>query len=215
MILSGIKDSKKANGEGMKAMDDSAFKVHIMTSNRHVHLSEESVAKLFGEAGLTFQRKANEDTTTFVCNETVTLEGPKGSIANVRVLGPFRYNQAELLITDNFKLGLEAPVRMSGDLDGAAEIRIIGPKGSVEFPCAIVARRHIHIGADLLEKYGFTTADEVSVRIDSYRGGVLDHVLFKKAKNPGDSATMHIDTEEGNAFGLGRSAEGIVLPKKR
>ena len=195
-------------------MADDAFEVHIMTSNRHVHLSQESVMKLFGEAGLTFQRKMNEDTNTFASLETVTLEGPKGSIPNVRVLGPSRDpNQVEILLGDTFKLGVEAPIRMSGKLDGAAMIRIVGPNGYVELPCCIIAHRHIHVGSVLLEKYGFTADEEVCVwvDVDGLRGGIMDHVRFSKTKNPNDSATMHIDTEEGNAFGIGKTASGVVL----
>ena len=194
-------------------MSEDVLEVHIMTSNRHAHLSKESEKVLFGEAGVTLQRPLSDDTSTFACNETVTIEGPKGSISGVRVLGPCRdYDQVELLAADTFKLGVDAPIRMAGELDGAATVKIIGPKGSVEVPCGIVAYRHIHIGSDLLEKHGLAADDEVSVKIDGIRGGTMDHVRLKKAKSkPNASATMHIDQEEGNAFGIAKTATGTVI----
>ncbi len=193
-------------------MFEEAFEVRIMISNRHVHLSQESEKILFGEAGLTFQRKTNEDSRTYACNETVTLEGPKGSISNVRVLGPSRSdNQVEILTADQYKLGIQAPLRQSGDLDGAATVKIIGPEGSVELPCAIVAERHIHLGTNIMDQYGLTKNDEVCVRVEGPRGGIFEHVKLKVGRKPEDSATMHIDQEEGNAIGIGKTGTGRVL----
>lgn len=188
-------------------------KANISLSNRHVHLTEETVTLLFGEAGLTIQRYLNGKSGRYACNETVTIAGPKGSIDHVRVLGPCKgYDQVELLASDNYKLGVQAPLRMSKDLEGAAVVKIIGPRGSVELPVAIVAQRHIHMGPDIMEELGVHNGDAVDVKVDGPRGGMMSNVIIRKGKE-GD-CTMHIDQEEGNAFGIQKTAEGIILTEK-
>ena len=192
------------------------FNVHIMISNHHVHLSKAAEKVLFGEEGVTFQRWLGAEGGSYACNETVTIAGPKGSISGLRVLGPCRdVDEAEILTSDTFKLGITAPYRCGGNMEGAATLTLIGPKGSVESACGIVPYRHIHVGANTLAKFGLDPKDEVSVHIDGIRGGTLDNVRFKLSrKNPDDPATMHIDREEGNAMGIGMTATGTVVLDK-
>lgn len=187
----------------------------VMLSNRHIHLTEEAAHILFGEQGITVKNYTNDSEAAFASNETVTLAGPKGRIENVRVLGPFRkIVQVELLASDNFKLGVEAPVRMSGNLDGAATLRIVGAVGEIEVACAIVAMRHIHTGYEDAAELGVSDGDEVSVKVGGVRGVTFDHVVIKVAKKVARDLMMHIDMEEGNAAGVQNHDRGIVIAKK-
>ena len=108
------------------------MKVNIGVSARHVHVTKEDVKILFGE-GYELNKKVDlSQPGQYACNEQVTLEGAKGKIERVRILGPERgETQVEISKTDSFALGVKPPVRNSGDLDGAAEITIIGPKGKI------------------------------------------------------------------------------------
>jgi len=175
--------------------------VEAMLSNRHVHLLPEHVAKLFGEEyTLTVYRELGEG--EFAANETLTLEGPKGKLEGVRILGPVRrYSQVELLRSDCFKLGLDVPVGDSGQLEDAAPIRVVGPKGVVELEHgAIIARRHIHMYRPVAEKWGIQNEKFVSVRVAGERGLTFHNVLLRLQDI--DSTVFHLDTEEGNAAGL-------------
>lgn len=187
--------------------------VPIRLSNHHMHMNQETVDALFGEKGLTFMRYLDGEGELVAYNETVTVKGPKGSIANVRILGPLRKkNQVELLVADGYKLGVDAPVRMSGSLDGAAMLTIIGPCGQVEEACGIVAHRHIHVHTDTAAQMGLTEDTPVQVKVGGVRGVVFDNVKLKispvKAAHP---MMMHIDTEEGNAAGLKNNSTGVLV----
>ncbi len=178
-------------------------KVKVMLSNRHVHLTEEAAKALFGEQGVTLQRYVLGDRGQYACNETVSLVGPKGQIDKVRVLGPCRnYVQVEVLLGDCFKLGIEAPVRMSGDLESAACLKLVGSVGEIEAPCAIVAQRHIHVKRELADELGLKAGQIVNVRTKGQRAVVYENVTILIAKPSSPGSVMHIDTEEGNAAGL-------------
>ena len=176
------------------------MEVKIMLSNHHVHLTQESVDVLFGEAGLTFNRYLAGNSGPYATNEFVDVEGPKGRINHLRVLGPARnYNQCELLKTDCFKLGVDAPVRNSGKLEGAPMLKVIGPCGELELPCAILAHRHIHMGKEVIEETGLKLGDAVSVKTEGIRSVVFNNVIIVAG---GKGSVMHVDTEEGNAAGV-------------
>lgn len=182
----------------------------VMLSNRHVHLSQDMVDKLFGEAGITFNKYLAGNGGPYSTNEFVDLMGPKGVIEHVRVLGPCRgYNQAEVLKSDCFKLGIQAPVRLSGDLEGAAPLEIIGPLGSAKLDCAILAHRHIHVGKEERAQYQLEVGQTVKVRTTGVRAVVFENV---KIVNGGKGVLLHVDTEEGNAAGIqnGDTVEIII-----
>lgn len=177
--------------------------VKVMLSNRHVHLTQEAARALFGEQGVTRQRYVLGNRGQFACNETVTLVGPKGEIGRVRVLGPLRnYVQAEVLLGDCFKLGIDAPLRMSGNLEGAAALKLVGTVGEIECPCAIVAQRHIHVKRELADELGLEGGQIVRVRTKGPRAVTFDNVAIEIAKPEAPGSIMHVDTEEGNAAGL-------------
>lgn len=172
----------------------------VMLSNHHVHLTEESVKTLFGEAGITFNRYLAGKSGPYATNEFVDVEGPKGKLTRFRVLGPLRpYDQVELLQADCFKLGVTAPVRNSGKLEGAATLKIIGPCGEVTADCGIVAHRHIHVDGDTMAENGWTYGQAVKVRTEGIRACVMENTILVKG---GKGLLMHIDTEEGNAAGV-------------
>lgn len=187
-------------GEG-KRMGKVTTKIQIELSNHHVHLSEEVQNKLFGDETITVKKYLNEEKTLFAADQTVTLKGPRGELKNVRLLGPCRnYTQAELLRSDCFRLGVEAPVRDSGDLEGAAMLTIVGPKGEVAVACGIIALRHIHMAPSLMEAYKLQDKQMVQVKIGGERALIFDNVLIRRAKV--NKSVMHIDLEEGNAAGI-------------
>jgi putative phosphotransacetylase len=178
------------------------FNVPVGISNRHLHLSENDLKTLFGpQAELTYKNPLSQE-GQFTCEETVTLTGPKGSIERVRVLGPTRpRTQVEVTITDAFKLGISPPLRDSGDVTGSAPIDIQGPAGNLTLEeGVIVVNRHIHVRSADAETKGVKDRDRVAVRVNAGRGGVFFDVQIRV--DPLFNLEFHIDTDEGNAFGL-------------
>lgn len=188
------------------------YTVKIESSNRHVHLTEQDLEDLFG-AGyqLTPKKYLADGKAAFASEETVTLVGPKGKIANVRIIVPFRKRtQVELLRSDSFMLGVKAPVRMSGDLDGAATLTLVGPKGTKEIPeCGIIAMRHIHMGTNVAAELGKKKQDMVDVLVGGERSVTFNNTLINTTDVLPDWCVMHIDQEEANAAGLSFEGEGV------
>ncbi len=185
--------------------------VPINLSNRHVHLSEEDLEALFGKGYQLTSIKDLSQPGQFACEECVDIEGPKGSIKKVRILGPTRPDtQVELLLADTFKLGVAAVIRESGDIEGTPGIKITGPKGTIEVSKgAIVAARHIHMSVQDAIDYGVKDKDIVSVEVDGIRGLVFKNVLIRSSDKY--SLDMHIDTEEGNAAGIKNGTLGKII----
>lgn len=180
----------------------SELKVPVGISNRHLHLSEADLHKLFGEGASLTVKKDLSQKGQFACEEVVNLIGPKGSLNNVRILGPTRkQTQVEVSNTDARTLGLEAPVRDSGDLKESTPIKIVGPKGELSLTeGCIVAKRHIHMNEEDAAKYGLKDRQIVKVGVKGSRGLVFDEVLIRV--HPTFVLEMHLDTDEANACGL-------------
>ncbi|ODA40329.1 phosphate propanoyltransferase [Desulfosporosinus sp. BG] len=178
------------------------FKVPVGISNRHVHLSQEHIAALFGAGHTLTKTKDLSQPGQFACEETVTIIGPKGTMSGVRILGPARReSQVELSATDTFKVGVKPPVRDSGKLDGTPGIVIEGPMGRIQLDQGVMlAARHIHMTLDEAERYSLKDGDHVRVLVPGVRGGIFEHVLVRV--NANYALDMHIDTDEGNAFSL-------------
>jgi putative phosphotransacetylase len=173
--------------------------IQVNASNRHVHLSRKDADILFGEG---YEFKVMKDLSQpgqFACSETVTIVGPKGAITRVRILGPVRSStQVEILASDQYTLGVKAPVRQSGKLDGSAPCTIVGPKGSVYIDeGVIIAQRHIHLDPDTAEKMGLKDGDTVSVDVKSERPITFRDVLVRV--NKAYAPDMHIDIDEANS----------------
>jgi putative phosphotransacetylase len=176
--------------------------IPVGISNRHIHLSEEHLDSLFGKGAELCKIKDLSQPGQFACQECVTLVGPKGCIENVRILGPTRpQTQIELLAADCFKLGIKAPLKMSGKLDGTPGLVISGPKGCEKLSQgAIVAKRHIHMTPEDAERFNCTDNEIVKVECRGERGGILDHVVVRVTK--ASKLDFHIDTEEANCMGI-------------
>ena len=175
-------------------------KIIVETSARHVHVTEEHLAILFGEGAKLTPKKDLSQPGQFACEERVTLVGPKKSIPNVSILGPTRKaSQVEVSFTDARTLGVTPPVRESGDLAGSAGCKIVGPCGEVDLEeGVIVAKRHIHFTPEDAKEFGVEDKQIVSVKIDSNgRSLVFGDVVVRVSEK--FAAAMHIDTDEANA----------------
>ena len=175
-------------------------KVLVETSARHVHLTEEHIAALFGAGHTLTHKKDLSQPGQFACEERVTVVGPKGSIAKVIVLGPARpASQVEVSLTDARTLGVEAPVRESGDVAGSGACKLVGPAGEVELSEGVIAaKRHIHLTPADAEAFGVADKEIVGVKITSAdRSLTFGDVVVRVS--PKFAAAMHIDTDEANA----------------
>ncbi len=181
---------------------EKGYLVPVGVSARHIHLTQEHVEALFGK-GYQLTKKKDLMGGQFASNERVTIVGLKlRAIENVRILGPVRKeSQVEISATDALKLGINAPVRNSGDIKGSAPIAVVGPKGAIYLQeGCIVAARHIHMSPRDAEAAGVHDKDFVSVRCENERGTTFDNVLIRV--DPKFTLEMHIDTDEANASGI-------------
>ena len=182
------------------------YKVQVGLSNKHLHLSKEHVEALFGAGHQLTHKKDLVQPGQFACEEVVDIVGPKGTIKNLRVLGPERpQTQVEVAMTDARGLGLKAPIRESGDLAGTPGCKIVGPAGEIEIEeGVIVALRHIHLSLEEAEEAGVKDKDWVSIKLEGERALVFDKVLIRASNK--FKAECHLDTDEGNAAGCGPDA---------
>lgn len=183
--------------KGISVMEN---KVLVETSARHVHLTEEHIEILFGKGHTLTHKKDLSQPGQFACEERVTLVGPKKQIPNVIILGPARpATQVEVSFTDARTLGVDAPVRESGDIKGSAGCKIVGPEGEIEIAeGVIVAKRHIHLTPEDAAALGVEDKQVVSVKIENdSRSTIFGDVVCRVS--PKFAAAMHIDTDEANA----------------
>lgn len=196
-----------------KLAELSRYMVPVGVSNRHVHVTKEAFAVLFGPEAAMTRRKDVKQPGQFAANECVTVVGPKGEFKNVRILGPERReNQVELSKTDCFKLGIRPEIRISGDLEGTPGVTLIGPKGKVELTRGcIVAHRHIHMLPEQADALGLKDGEVVEVQSFGVRNGIFGDVIMRV--NSASALEMHLDTDEANACGI--SNNDLVLIRKK
>jgi len=184
--------------------------ITIEVSAHHIHLAQEDVEALFG-AGHQLTRTSDlSQPGQYACKEQLTIVGPKGRIERVRVLGPARkYTQVEIAMTEQFKLGLQPPIRESGDIEGSPGCRLEGPAGSVTLEKGVIcALRHIHMTpADAL-RYGVKDKSDVRVRVPGDRELLFGDVRIRV--DPNFALAMHIDTDEANAANVQTGAKGYI-----
>ena len=176
--------------------------IPVGISNRHVHLAQQDVEALFGKGYVLTPFKPLRQPGQFAAQECVTVVGPKGSLSNVRVLGPTRpVSQLEISRADCFTLGIKAPVRESGQLENAGSALLIGPAGHVELRSQVIcAWRHIHMSPLDALILRVAHGDRVSVAIEGdARGLIFNNVAVRVS--PDMRLEMHIDTDEANAAG--------------
>lgn len=178
----------------------------IALSNRHIHVSQKDLDILFGEGYELTKLKDLSQPGQYACEEKVDIEGAKGTLKGVRILGPVRPDtQFELSISDAFILGVPSMLRNSGDIAGTPGAKIIGPKGEVEInEGVIVAARHIHMHTKDAEEFGVKDNDIVSIKLDGPRGLTFNNVLVRVSDQ--FALEMHVDIEEGNACGVKNGA---------
>ena len=184
--------------------------IQVNVSNRHFHCTKETFEQLFGAGAAPLNIRNLIQPGQYACKETVALKGPRGEIKKVRLIAPFRaYNQVELSRTDCHALGIDAPVRDSGNVKGSAPITLIGPKGEAHLPeGAIVQFRHIHFNPKQAEEYGVKNMEYVKVKVgQAPRDGVLT-VLCRVREDM--DLECHLDTDEGNSF-LVKNGDQVVM----
>ena len=201
---SSIQNEKDRRGKNMKFM--------VETSARHVHLSTADLAILFGEGYELTKKKDLSQPGQFACEERVTIVGPKKELKGVSVLGPVRkQTQVELSMTDARSIGIAAPVRESGDLEGSGPCKVVGPNGEIEISeGVIVAKRRIHSTMADAKALGVENGDIVSVKIDSDgRSLIFGDVVVRVSDSY--ALAMHVDTDESNAAACPRDAMGEIV----
>ena len=186
--------------------------IPIAVSARHIHLDKDTFAELFGEDAELEHYKDLSQPGQFAATQKLNLVGPRNRIDGVRILGPLRSkNQVEVSRTDEFVLGVDAPVRDSGRVKDSAPITLEGPKGTVHLEEGLIcARRHIHMHTDDAKRFGVKHNDEVEVAIvGGPRDLVFGDVLIRVS--PGYALEMHIDTDEANAAELSKNSDGQLV----
>lgn len=187
-------------------------KILVEVSARHCHLSREHLDILFGEGYELTVKKPLSQPGQYAAEEKVKVIGPKRELPNVSILGPIRKEtQVEISLTDARSIGINAPIRESGDIQQSSGCVLVGPKGQVEIQeGVIIAKRHIHITPEDAHKYDVKDKQIVAVKIQTeQRSTILDDVVIRVRDD--FSSAMHIDTDEGNAAGITGEQYGIIL----
>lgn len=189
-----------------------SIKIPIETSARHIHISKEDFALLFGDDYDLHYTKELSQPGQYLCEERLTVKGPKGSFENMAILGPYRKEtQVEVSLTDTRKLGIPGVIRQSGDIEDTPGCTLIGPNGELEIKKGvIVAKRHIHMTPDDALTLRLQDNDEVFVLTKSY-GRALIYADVVVRVNRNFRLAMHVDTDEANAFSSDAEPYGVII----
>ncbi len=184
--------------------------VELEASGRHVHVTEEQADALFGHP-LTPKRPLSQP-GQYLANERVTVIGPKGQFENVAVLGPERKEaQVEISLTDGRVLGIDAPVRLSGDVSGTPGATLAGPKGTVKLRQGVmIAQRHIHLTPEDARNFGVKDKQVVKLKTFTARPVTFENVAVRVS--PDFASYVHLDYDEANACGFAKGDLGRILP---
>ena len=184
--------------------------VELEASGRHVHVTKEQALTLFGHP-LTSKRPLSQP-GQYLANERVAVVGPKGEFDNVAVLGPERKaGQVEISLTDARTLGMEPPIRLSGDVKGSPGILLRGEKGCVPLSEGVIAaKRHIHLTPEDAKKFGVTDRQRVKLQTYTARPLVFEDVAVRVS--PDFASYVHLDYDEANACGFQKGDLGRILP---
>jgi propanediol utilization protein len=193
-------------GNGKAGREKAEPKLVVNVSARHCHVTQEDLELLYGKGHqLTPYRGLYQD-GFFAADETVTLIGPRHRIiTNLRILGPCRnHSQVELAFTDAISVGLDIPVRKSGDHRDSPGAYLMGPKGMIRLERGVIRHeRHVHMGPGDAAFYGVKDGDRMNLRVVSDCPTVLEGLLCRLA--PASKLEVHLDTDEGNACHLARA----------
>lgn len=187
------------------------FEVPVGVSGRHVHLTREHLNTLFGVGYKLTKIKDLVQPGQFAAKEMVSVVGPKGVLEKVRIIGPIRsYSQVELSRADSFKLGVNPPIRDSGEHEGSPGCTLIGPAGEVTLEKGvIISVRHIHLHSNDAKRFGLKDHDKVAVYVGGERSLIFQNVLVRV--NPNFRMEFHIDPDEANACLLNNNDVAQVL----
>ena len=193
----------------VEAVMDAVF-LPLEASGRHVHVTREQAMQLFGHE-LTPQRPLSQP-GQYLAQERVTVRGPKGAFENVAVLGPERKQaQVEVSLTDARTLGLQVPVRLSGDVANSPGALLVGPKGQVRLEQGVIAaKRHIHMQPQTASRMGVRDGQSVKLRTYTRRPVVLEDVMVRVSEDFANFA--HLDYDEANACGFENGDLGRIVP---
>lgn len=185
--------------------------IPLSTSAHHVHLTQEHFEILFGKGKTMTPRSKLSQPGQFAAVETVNLIGPKGRIDRVRILGPIRKeSQVEISRTEQFRLGIDAPIRDSGDIEGTPGITLEGDVGSVKLTKGVIcAKRHIHFSPEEALRLGLRDRDRVTLKIKGVRELMFGDVLVRV--HPDFQMDMHLDTDEANAARISEGEAGYIV----
>lgn len=184
--------------------------VELEASGRHVHVTKNQAEILFGH-GLTPERPLSQP-GQYLARERVTVRGPKGAFENVAVLGPERKEaQVEVSLTDARALGIQVPVRLSGDTAGTPGAELIGPTGRVTLSQGVIAaKRHVHLTPEAAKTFGVTDGQTVQLRTFTARPLIFEDVAIRVS--PQFAPYAHLDYDEANACGFQKGDFGRILP---
>ncbi|MBL4883075.1 MAG: phosphate propanoyltransferase [Planctomycetaceae bacterium] len=201
--------------QGNNAPQDKPNPLVVNISARHIHLTQEHVEILFGAGATLTPMKDLYQDGYFAAEETVAVIGPrKRMLPNVRILGPCRPDsQVELAFTDGISLGIDLPVRVSGDIQNTPGCVLMGPEGVVDLKQGVIrAARHVHMSAADCAYYGVNNGDEMQLKVESPGcDTILEGVVVREGENI--KLEVHIDTDEGNCLNLD-AASNVELLKK-
>ena len=184
--------------------------IGLESSGRHVHVTQQQAQQLFGH-DLTPQRPLSQP-GQYLAQERVTLQGPKGKLCHVAVLGPARHTaQVEISLTDGKALGVTPPIRPSGDIAGSPGIILVGEKGTIAIPEGVIAaQRHLHLTPEGAAKFGVKDKQIVKLQTFTNRPLIFEDVLVRVSPDFADSA--HLDFDEANACAMQPGDLGRILP---
>ena len=185
--------------------------VIVEISARHLHLSQEHLDILFGAGHQLTPKKDLSQPGQFACEEKVEVVGPKSSM-KMSVLGPVRpATQVELSLTDARSIGVKAPIRESGVVEGSGACKLVGPCGEVDLAEGVmVAKRHLHIIPEDAEKAGIVDKQIVKLSVKSEeRSIIFDDVIARVSAKA--ATAVHLDTDEANAAGISGTVEGEII----
>ncbi len=189
----------------------SKVSVLVEASGRHVHLSRDDADALFGKGHVFKIKKELSQPGQFACVERVDITGPKGTIKNVAILGPCRSKtQVEISMTDARQLGINAPVRLSGDVKNTPGCKITNGDKSIETnEGVIIARRHIHVTPQDAQKFNIKDNDILKIKVFANRPLIFDDICARISND--FSTAVHIDYDEANACGFSADTVGIIV----
>ncbi|WP_017416391.1 ethanolamine utilization phosphate acetyltransferase EutD [Clostridium tunisiense] len=183
----------------------------VEASGRHVHLSKDDVEVLFGKGYKLTKKRELSQPGQYLCEEKVTLIGPKGTIHNVSVLGPEREEtQVELSKTDAVAIGAKAPVKMSGDIEKSGSVVLSSGNAVLKLDKGVIAaKRHIHITPEDAKRYNVSNNEEVNIKVIGERGVIFTNVAVRVSDK--FNTVVHLDYDEANACGFTKGMKAVIV----